>query len=75
MNVSIHHVGLTLWIAHFFGKILMQKFGYCQNSIALLASLPFFTHLPFIVNDDSILVVIANGGSALPLNTKLLQLG
>ena len=71
--------GLTLWIALVSLTVLFANpkiQGTARIVLHSLVSLPFFTLVYlFVVNDDSILVVAANGGAALPRNTKLLQLG
>ena len=67
--------GLTLWIALISLAVLFaypKIQGTAKIVLHSLASLPFFTLVYlFIVNDDSILVVAANGGSALPLKYKI----
>ena len=67
--------GLTLWIALACLGVLFAKpsiSGIPRTLLHLLISAPFFTLVYlFIVNDTSILVVAANGGSDLPLKYKI----
>ena len=67
--------GLTLWLALACLGVLFAKpsiNGIPRTLLHLLISAPFFTLVYlFIVNDTSILVVAANGGSDLPLKYKI----
>ena len=67
--------GLTLWIALISLAVLFTNpkiQGITKIVLHSLVSLPFFTLVYlFVVNDSSILVVAANGGSELPLKYKI----